>query len=84
MSVFGWSSCEIAQVFEEVHDVGAVVHVVAFELFNDARVKVFVLVTVFESVVGTFETGGGGGAEVLELGCEAHAHLERVGHCGGG
>lgn len=36
---------------------------------------------VFEGVVGAFEGAGGGGVEVLELGGEAHAYFERVGHC---
>ena len=67
-------------MLDEVHDVSAVVHRVALELFEDAGVQVFVHVAVLEGVVGGFLGGGGGGVEVLELRGEAHAHFERVGH----
>lgn len=71
-----------AQVLDEVHDVGAIVHRISFELFEDARVQVFVHVPVLEGVVGGLLRGGGGGVEVLELRGEAHAHFEGVGHTG--
>ena len=44
--------------------------------------QVLVHVSVFEGVVGGFLGGVGGGVEVLELGGEAHADFEGVGHCG--
>ena len=43
--------------------------------------QVLVHVSVFEGVVGGFLGGVGGGVEVLELGGEAHADFEGVGHC---
>ena len=42
--------------------------------------QVFVHVSVFEGIVGGFLGGVGGGVEVLELGGEAHADFEGVGH----
>ena len=42
--------------------------------------QVLVHVSVFEGVVGGFLGGVGGGVEVLELGGEAHADFEGVGH----
>ena len=42
--------------------------------------QVFVHVSVFKGIVGGFLGGVGGGVEVLELGGEAHADFERVGH----
>ena len=51
-----------------------------FQLLQDARVQVLVHVPVLEGVVGGFLGGVGGGVEVLELGGEAHADFEGVGH----
>ena len=51
-----------------------------FQLLQDARVQVLVHVSVLEGVVGGFLGGVGGGVEVLELGGEAHADFEGVGH----
>ena len=42
--------------------------------------QVLVHVSVFEGVVGGLLGGVGGGVEVLELGGEAHADFEGVGH----
>ena len=42
--------------------------------------QVLVHVSVFEGIVGGFLGGVGGGVEVLELGGEAHADFEGVGH----
>lgn len=75
---------EVAQGLEKVHDVCAVVHVVAFELLEDAAVQVFVHFAVLEGVVGGLLGRGGGGIEVLELAAEAHADFEGVGHGGFG
>lgn len=44
----------LAQALDEEHDVGARVHVGAFELLEDARVQVLVHVAVLERIDGSF------------------------------
>jgi hypothetical protein len=51
-----------------------------FKLFQDARMQVLVHVSVLECVEGGFLGRGYRGIEVLELGGEAHADFEGVGH----
>ena len=73
---------QIAQMLDEIHNIRPVVHGVALQLLEDARMEVLVHFAVLEGEDGGFLEGRMGGAEVREEGCEAHADFEGVGHFG--
>lgn len=52
----------------------------SLELLKNARMQIFVHISVLESILGGFLGGRDRGVEVLQLVDKAHTHFERVGH----
>jgi len=69
--VIAFLDTQLAEMFQEIHDVGAIVHVVSLQLFQDTGVEVFVHVAMFEGILGAADGGGAGGGEVGEEVCES-------------